>query len=166
MGGKMTTHAAEKTRSSMTAEVRPSTLLVCLLVLLIFSSPALSASSDGLQVLKISPQDKTSVIRGNDGKLTLVKEGDSLDTKKFSVHSAPFAEKTKKNEKKHTLTVIEIAEGRVVLEEKQGDEGETIIFRLVDGKQKVERIRKIAPGKRQQLTAVSSQPSAGGGKEK
>ncbi len=39
--------------------------------------------------------------------------------------------------------VTEITEGRVVLEEKNGNEVETVIIRLEDGKQRVERIKKL-----------------------
>ncbi len=88
-------------------------------------------SADSIQVLKISPQEERAVIKTPDRKMHMIKVGDSIgDTGK----------------------IIEITNGRVVMEEKTGNGIETVIFRLEDGKQRVERIRKV-PGEQPQLYA-------------
>jgi hypothetical protein len=133
---------AEGKRSSATGEVRPDAFLLCVFVLLLFwCSPAFPAPFEGLTVLKISPRDERAVVRAADGKVLVVKPGDAIAGG----------------------TVIEIAEGRVVLEERKGSDKETVIIRLKDGKQTVERIRKTPPSEpQQQMKVVSSQPSATG----
>jgi hypothetical protein len=85
------------------------------------NSLAFAASEDNIQVLKISPQDQRAVIKTSDGKMWIIKPGDSLGA----------------NGK-----VTEIAADRVVVEEKKDNETENIIIRLVNGKQKVERMKK------------------------
>jgi len=83
--------------------------------------PAKLLSVDTIQVLKIAAQDERAVIRTPDGKTQILKPGDSLGA----------------NGK-----VSEIAADRVVVEEKKGDKTEKVIIRLVNGKQKIERIKK------------------------
>ena len=84
--------------------------------------PAKPISADTIQVLKIAAQDERAVIKTPDGKTQIIKPGDSLGT---------------------SGKVVEIAADRVVLEEKSGAEAETVIIRLKDGKQSVERLKKI-----------------------
>jgi len=88
---------------------------------IISSSVAFAGGVDDLQILKISAQDERAVIKTDDGKMQIIKPGDSLGT---------------------SGKVVEIAAGRVVIEEKKGNVTEKVIIRLVDGKQKVERVRK------------------------
>lgn len=85
--------------------------------------PAKPLSVDTIHVLKISPQDKRAIIKTPDGKMQIIKPGDSLGT---------------------SAKVAEIAVDRIVIEEKKGNETEKVIIRLVNGKQKIERIRKTA----------------------
>jgi hypothetical protein len=93
-----------------------------------------ASSIDSIQLLKISPQDERAIIKTTDGKLQIIKPGDAVD-----------------NDSK----VVEITAGRVVFEEKTGNEMETVIIRLEDGKQRVERIRK-APEKQVHLYSPRS----------
>jgi len=114
------------------------TTATCIIaIVLMCVSEGLADNAHGIQVLKISPQDERVVVKTADGKTQVIKPGDALASG----------------------TVIEIAEGRVVLEERQGNDKETVIIRLKDGKQTVERIRKTPPGNRQQGINVSTQPS-------
>ena len=83
--------------------------------------PAKKDASDTFRVLKISVQDARAVIRTPEGKTMVIKPGDDLGS---------------------AGKVIEIAADRVVLEEKNGAETETVIIRLKDGKQSVERLKK------------------------
>lgn len=81
---------------------------------------SLAAGLDQYQFLKLSPQDQKAVVKTPAGKLELIGVGAVVAG---------------------DCQVVEIAEGRVVLE-RPGDDGkETIIVRL-DGKyQRIERIR-------------------------
>lgn len=116
-------------------------LIICGLISLVAAVTVFADGALGVQVMKISPQDERAVIRAVDGKTQVIRPGDKL----------------------FNGTVIEIAEGRVVLEERQGNDIETIIIRLKDGKQLVERVRKSPPSKlHQDMKAVSSQLSATG----
>jgi hypothetical protein len=141
---------------------------------LICASTVIADSVHGIQVLKISPQDERAVIRTADGKTQMIKTGDILEAEAFSVQSSQFRsegqEKAKsdqqsavssKRESKTTdseLRVVEIAKGRIVLEERRGNDKKTVIIRLKDGKQTVELIRKTPPVKKQQqVSAVSTQ---------
>jgi hypothetical protein len=78
-------------------------------------------SIEAIQVLKIAGQDGRAVIKTADGKMQIIKPGDSLGA---------------------NAKVIEIAADRVVIEEKKGNETEKVIIRLENGKQHVERIRQ------------------------
>jgi hypothetical protein len=139
-------------------------------LILICVSAAHAESVENLKVLKISPQDERAVIRTADGKTQVVKPGEVLDATIFTVPGSQFAGNDNKqptavsvlknntsdqhsaigfqqNQEKNdtTLTVIEIAEGRVVLEEQKGNDKETVIIRLKNGKQTVERMRRVPP---------------------
>jgi len=83
--------------------------------------PAKPISVDTIQVLKISAEDERAIIKDADGKTIVVKPGDPVGI---------------------SGKVLEIAADRVVIEEKTRNETEKVIIRFVDGKQKVERLRK------------------------
>ena len=83
--------------------------------------PSQTITADTIQVIRISAQDERAIIKAPDGKMQIIKVGDPIGK---------------------TGKVIEIAAGRVVIEEKKGKETEKIIIRLDDGKQKVERMKK------------------------
>jgi hypothetical protein len=95
--------------------------LFCLLAAIIVSSLARAGVVENIQVLKISAQDERAVIKTPDGKMQIIKIGDSLGDHE---------------------RVLEIAANRVVIEEKSREGTEKVIIRLVKGKQKVERLRK------------------------
>ena len=97
-------------------------LFVLLIPAMVFGKePAKPISADTIQVLKIAARDERAVIKTPDGKTRIIKPGDSLGA----------------NGK-----VTEIAADRVVIEEKKGNETEKVIIRLIDGKQKVEWLKK------------------------
>jgi hypothetical protein len=89
--------------------------------LTLFVGHSFAAGLEKIQFLKIAPQEQKAVVKMPDGKLQLVGVGQEL---------VP------------NIKIIEIAEGRVVLEE-AGEHGpETVIVRL-DGKfQRIERLRQ------------------------
>jgi hypothetical protein len=85
--------------------------------------PAKPLTADTIHVLKIAAQEERAVIKTPDGKTQIIKVGD------------PIGDHAK---------VTEISQDRVVIQESKdkSNETETVIIRLVDGKQKVERIMK------------------------
>ena len=100
--------------------------LICGLIL--FCSAVFAAGVGDIHVLKISAQDQRAVVKMPGGKMEIVKVGDALG---------------------NNAKIVEISDGRVVLEEGKGAETETVIIRLENGKQKVERVKKGAqPGPR------------------
>jgi hypothetical protein len=92
---------------------------------------AFAAPLDKIQFIKISTQDSKAVIRVTDGKMQVVKPGDTI------------AENT---------TIKEIIPGRIILEEKATNGIETVIVRMDNGKTRIERLRN-QPDKIQQLVA-------------
>jgi hypothetical protein len=113
--------------------MKKSQLLLIALFFVLLAGQALAAGLEKVQFLKISPQDRKGVIKTPAGALQLVGVGDVIAG---------------------DARIIEIAEGRVVLEQPGEGGPETVIIRL-DGKhQRIERIRKqgdeqpllLAPG--------------------
>ena len=78
---------------------------------------------ESIHILRIIEQDERAMIRLPDGSMHILKVGDSMG----------------KNGK-----VTEIVEGRIVIEEKTDRGPETVIIRFENGKQRIERIRKIS----------------------
>ncbi|MBI5026927.1 MAG: hypothetical protein HZC12_09450 [Nitrospirae bacterium] len=115
-------------------------VLIC--VLLIMNLYVYAEPLDSIQILKISPQDERAVVKTPDGKVQIVRTGDLL-----RVASSPV-----KKYRAGELKVVEITKGRVVFEEKTDKGIETVIIRVEDGKQRVERIKKTVD-KQQQLYA-------------
>ena len=93
-------------------------------------------SVDTIQVLKIAGQDERAVIKTPDGKMEIIKVGD------------PIGDHAK---------VTEIATGRVVIEDKKGNETEKVIIRLDNGKQHVERLKKAGEPHPQTTVVKTSQ---------
>lgn len=87
----------------------------------ILQNNAFAAVLDKIQFIKISPNDAKAVIKTADGKLQVIKPGDVIG---------------------ESVTVKEIATGRIVLEEKTARGVETIIMRLENGKSRIERLSK------------------------
>jgi hypothetical protein len=77
---------------------------------------------DLIQVIRILPKEEKALIKTPDGKLQIIKNGDLIGGNK---------------------RISEIAEGRVVIEERTATGIETVIIRVEDKNQRVERIRKI-----------------------
>ena len=97
-----------------------SVLVIALLTLQ--PTPSLALSIQHLQVVKISPADGSAVVKTSEGGLRLIRVGSSLD---------------------QNNRVVEIADGRIVIQSKTPKGLETIIIRIEDGRQKIERIGKI-----------------------
>lgn len=97
----------------------------------LFASTAFAAPLDKVQFIKIAPQDQKAVIKAADGKLQVIKPGDVIG---------------------ETVTVKEIATGRIVLEEKTDKGPETIIVRMTNDKARIERLSRT-PESRPLLTA-------------
>ncbi len=97
-----------------------------------FSISSYAETLEEIRVLKISPQDERAVIKTSERKLQIIKVGDIL-----RVAGSPV-----KKYGAGGLRVIEITTGRIVFEEMTDMGVETVIIRLENGKQRVERIRK------------------------
>ena len=76
---------------------------------------------ESIHILRIIEQDEKAMIKLPDGRMHILKVGDSIG----------------KGGK-----VIEIVEGRIVIEQKTDKGIETVIIRFENGKQRIERIRK------------------------
>jgi len=79
-------------------------------------------SVDEIRIMKISPQEQRAVIKTPDGKLEMIKVGDPVG---------------------NDAKVVEITKDRIVIEEST----DTVIIRLEDGKQMLERVGKAPPGR-------------------
>ena len=108
-------------------------------VLATAKEPAKPLTVDTIQVLKIAGQDERAVIKTPDGKMRIIKVGD------------PVGDHAK---------VIEITTGRVVIEEKKAKESETVIIRLENGKQHLERLKKAGENDPQAYAANTTQEAA------
>lgn len=90
--------------------------------LLISATAFATDSYDTIHLLKISSQDERAIVKMEDGAMKIIKPGDVIGK---------------------SGKVIEITSGRVVIEEQTGHGMETVIIRLEEGGQKVERISRV-----------------------
>jgi len=100
--------------------------LVCIMttIFLIPSMVTASASPsplDKVQFIKIAPINSRAVIKGEDGKLLVIKQGDMIGD---------------------SVVVNEIVAGRIVLEETTATGTDIVIVRMEKGKSRIERLRK------------------------
>ena len=98
-------------------------LFLVMVILLLNTGISAAGTLDKVQFIKISAQDSKAVIRSADGKMMVIKQGDTVV---------------------EDITVKEIIPGRIILEEKTAKGPETIIVRMDNGKTRIERIRKQA----------------------
>lgn len=106
-------------------------ILLLTAALLFITATTFAAPLDKVQFIKIAPKDEKAVIKTADGKLRVIKPGDVIG---------------------ETVTVKEIAAGRIVLEEKTDRGPETVIVRLENGTQRIERLSRT-PESRPVLSA-------------
>jgi hypothetical protein len=92
-------------------------------LLLLFAVNAQAGALDKIRFIKVAPKDEKGVIKEADGKLRVIKPGDTIG---------------------ETVRVVSISEGRVVIEEMTATGPETIIVRIENGGQRFERVRKQA----------------------
>ncbi len=85
-------------------------------------SLAFAADLDGVQFMKIAAAEQRAVVKLANGSLKLVRIGDQVGAA--------------------ALHISEISEGRVVLVDAGQDGPETIIVRLENGQQRIERISR------------------------
>lgn len=96
------------------------TFILFLIILL----PIYTIASEEFRIVKLSGKDSTAVIKSSENRLRIIKVDDIVDA---------------------YGKVTEIASNRIVFES-QGKLGtETIIIKIIDGKQRIERIRKTDP---------------------
>ena len=97
------------------------TLLILISLVASAESKAQQITLESIQILGILDQEEKAMIRLPDGGTRILKVGD------------PVGKKGK---------VVEIVEGRIVIEEKTKKGPEIVIIRFEKGKQSIERIRK------------------------
>jgi len=118
---------------------RTSVTTLLFTVVLLLATTAFAAPLDKIQFIKISPQDSKAVVRTIDGKMQVVKPGDTVV---------------------ENITVKEIIPGRVILEKNTPNGIETLIVRMDGDKTRIERMRR-QPEKSQQMVApASNKPSS------
>jgi len=98
-----------------------SILAILILAVLLGEIKAQEITVESIHILRIIEQEEKAMIKLPDGRMHILKVGDLAG----------------KNGK-----VIEIVEGRIVIEEKTEKGPETVIIRFENGKQRIERIRK------------------------
>ena len=98
-----------------------SILAILILALSVGEIKAQEITVESIHILRIIEQDEQAMIKLPDGRMHILKVGNSIG----------------KNGK-----VIEIVEGRIVIEERTDKGSETVIIRFENGKQRIERIRK------------------------
>ena len=103
-------------------------IMVCIIIVAISPGQFLFAHTmENISILKISSKDKTAVIRiGDDSHLTVISVGDHIGDR---------------------IKVIDITEGRIVMEEAGEGGNETIIFNKENGKTTLLRIFSVEPPK-------------------
>lgn len=104
----------------MTHRNFPLSLFTAALPLFLSCTPLFAASLEDLHIIKIASADHTAVVTLDDD-MRVLKVGDRIH---------------------ENSTVREITEGRVVLGVKTEVGIETVIYRMEDGKQSIQRIRK------------------------
>ena len=107
-----------------------SILGILILAVSVGGIKAQEVTAESIQVLRIMEQDERAVIKTADGNMRVIKVGDVIGKGDLRVPGSG-------------LRVVEISEGRIVFEEKTDKGVETVIVRIEDGKQRVERIRKV-----------------------
>jgi hypothetical protein len=122
-----------------------------------------SSPADSIHVLKISGEDQKAVIKTPSGQMQIIRVGDVLELagSAVSVVSGKENKPAGKAGPEKTLTVTEIVEGRVVIEEKTDKGTDTLVISLRNGKQKVQRISKFS-GEQRVLQAPKTEVVKGG----
>jgi len=85
----------------------------------LFAGISLAAPLDKIQFIKIAAMDEMAVIKDADGKLRVIKTGDTIC---------------------ENVSVASISAGRIVLHEKTDKGTDTLIVRVENGAQRIERI--------------------------
>lgn len=117
--------------------------VIATMLLAVLSSAAAAESLEGYTVMALSPLDERAVIKLPDNKMQVLKPGDAIDGTQ--------------------ATVEQVLTDRLVLEEtitlESGGEGiETVWFyKAVDGRSRVERLRRQPPAGERGLRTVSEQ---------
>jgi hypothetical protein len=98
-----------------------SILAILILAFLVSEIKAQQVTVESIRILRIIEQDERAMIKLPDGRMHILKVGDSIGK---------------------SGKVIEIVEGRIVIEERTEKGPETVIIRFENGKQRIERISK------------------------
>ena len=121
-------------RNNLISQVNMRTVPILVLVVLISlvietRGQAQQITVESMQVVRILDQEEKAMIKLPDGKMHILKVGDDLTKDPLRVTGSG-------------LRVVEITEGRIVIEERTEKGPEKVIIRFEKGKQTIERIRK------------------------
>lgn len=108
-------------------------------VFLLFANAVLAQS---IQVLRLLDNYEGAIVKTAGGKTKTIKVGDVIVKSEFGVMSSEFGVKDRQVQSSG-LKVVEIAEGRIVFQETTKKGLETVIIRIENGKQRIERISKV-----------------------
>ncbi len=99
----------------------------CVLFIIVFmiGLPLHAGQIESYRIFKIIPMDETAIVKVSDGQTRVIKVGDVIS---------------------EAGKVVEITEGRVVVEKTTDKVKETVIIRLDEGDQNLLRIKKLPPG--------------------
>lgn len=112
-------------------------ILITLMPLLVFAEkPLQRVCVDDIKVIKISPRDERAVIKASERRLQVIKVGDIIRVTCSR------------------LRVVEITKERIVIEEMTDRGTETVIIRVENGKQRVERISKVVEPRRTLINTI------------
>lgn len=123
--------------------------LISVLLMFFIGSFAYAETIDDIRVLKISSQDQRAAVKLSDGKMVIIKTGDVLRVAGDGLRVVSERKK-KKRVAGYEVRVKEIAEGRVVFEERKDRQGlpERVVIRVAgSGKQRVERMKRTSAEK-------------------
>ncbi len=136
-------------------------VLISVLFLLAISPSVHAEPVENIEVVRISSQDERAIVRTPDGRMRIIKAGDVIRVPGYGSRvkghrkrgiRARDKERAKfitrgpehrvQGPGRSELRVIEITSGRVVFEERTDRGPETVIVRVEDGRQRIERIGK------------------------
>jgi len=118
---------------------RTSVVTLLFTSVLMLATTVFAAPLDKIQFIKISPQESKAVIRAADGKMQVIKPGDTVV---------------------ENITVKEIIPGRVILEKNTPNGIETLIVRMDNGKTRIERMHRQPDKGTMPVAPASSVPAA------
>ena len=129
-------------------------IIAVLIPFVVFAEEHLqTVSVDDIKVIKISARDKRAVIKTSERNLQVIKVGDIIRVASSGLR-VTGEQATEGEIAGSGLRVVEITRGRIVMEEMTDRGTETVIIRVENGKQGVERISKVVEPRRTLMNTI------------